>query len=133
MAEPNTSSSPQNASPNYAGLVRFLIEPLLEFPEALSIHCERANRSTRVWIRVAFEETDRGRVWGRGGRNIQAIRTLLDAAAKGAGQSVYLDIYGSAEHQQSSEEASENHSAYKPDRKKPRPRRPSKPAIRSRS
>jgi predicted RNA-binding protein YlqC (UPF0109 family) len=134
MAEPKTLSSPQQTSPDYAGLVRFLIEPLLEFPEALSIHCESANRSTRVWIRVAFEETDRGRVWGRGGRNIQAIRTLLDAAAKGAGQLVYLDIYGSAEPQQHSEEGDEGDSAvYKSDQKKPRPRPSSKSAIHSRS
>ncbi|MDY7015087.1 MAG: KH domain-containing protein [Cyanobacteriota bacterium] len=134
MAEPTPSSSPQQTSPDYAGLVRFLIEPLLEFPEALSINCERANGSKRVWIRVAFEETDRGRVWGRGGRNIQAIRTLLDAAARGVGQSVYLDIYGSPEDQQHSEDDNEGDSAPKSDRKRPRPRRsPSKPALRSRS
>ena len=31
-----------------------------------------------------------------GGRNIQAIRTVIAAAAELAGQSVYLDIYGNS-------------------------------------
>jgi uncharacterized protein len=136
MPEPNTPSSlSEQTSPDYVGLVRFLMEPLLEFPDSLSINCEQANQSKRVWIRVAFEETDQGRVFGRGGRNIQAIRTLLDAAAKGAGQSVYLDIYGSQEHQQRQEERREETSEDKRKSPKFRPRRssPSKPAIRSRS
>jgi hypothetical protein len=34
-------------------------------------------------------------VFGRGGRNIQAIRTVIQAAAQAAGQSVHLDIYDS--------------------------------------
>lgn len=136
MPESNTPSSfPEQNSPDYVGLVRFLIEPLLEVPEALRINCEQANQSKRVWIRVAFEESDRGRVWGRGGRNIQAIRTLLDATAQGAGQSVYLDIYGSQEHQQHQEDRSEDASEEKHRNKKLRPRRssPSKPTVRSRS
>ena len=49
----------------------------------------------RAWIRIAFESSDKGKVFGRGGRNIQAIRTVIAAAAQAAGQSVYLDIYGS--------------------------------------
>ncbi|RUR75310.1 hypothetical protein PCC6912_48470 [Chlorogloeopsis fritschii PCC 6912] len=49
----------------------------------------------RAWIRIAFESTDKGKVFGRGGRNIQAIRTVIAAAAEAAGHSVYLDIYGS--------------------------------------
>lgn len=43
---------------------------------------------------MAFEDPEKGRVFGRGGRNIQAIRTVLEAAAGTAGQSIYLDIYG---------------------------------------
>lgn len=44
---------------------------------------------------MAIEGEDKGRVFGRGGRNIQAIRTVLEAAATIKGQSLYLDIYGS--------------------------------------
>jgi predicted RNA-binding protein YlqC (UPF0109 family) len=81
-------------SPDYVGLVRFLVQPFLESPESLSVDCEISG-GRRAWIRVAFEGADKGRVFGRGGRNIQAIRTVIAAAAEAAGQSVYLDIYGS--------------------------------------
>ena len=87
-------SHPQVAIPDYAGLVLFLIQPFLESPNSLSVDCEISN-TARVWIRVAFEGEDKGRVFGRGGRNIQAIRTVIAAAAALAGHSVYLDIYGS--------------------------------------
>ncbi|MFN6525935.1 KH domain-containing protein [Nostoc sp. ChiSLP03a] len=83
------------ASPNYVELVRFLVQPFLESPETLSVDCEISQTLNRVWVRIAFESTDKGKVFGRGGRNIQAIRTVIAAAAAAAGQSTYLDIYGS--------------------------------------
>lgn len=89
------SSQPQDTSPDYGELVRFLVEPFLDSPEALSVDCEMSNGRSRVWIRVAFEGEDKGRVFGRGGRNIQAIRMVIEASAVAASQSVYLDIYGS--------------------------------------
>ncbi|NJM70599.1 MAG: KH domain-containing protein [Scytonema sp. RU_4_4] len=83
-------------SPDYVGLVRFLMQPFLDSPESLSIDCEMLYTRNRAWIRIAFESSDKGKVFGRGGRNIQAIRTVIAAAAQAAGHSVYLDIYGSA-------------------------------------
>lgn len=82
-------------SPDYVGLVRFLLQPFLDSPESLSVDCELTQTQKRIWIRIAFDSTDKGKVFGRGGRNIQAIRTVIAAAAQAAGQSVYLDIYGS--------------------------------------
>jgi hypothetical protein len=71
------------------------MQPFLEAPESLSVDCEISSTLKRAWIRIAFESADKGKVFGRGGRNIQAIRTVLAAAAELTGQSVYLDIYGS--------------------------------------
>lgn len=85
----------QASSPDYVGLVRFLVQPFLESKDSLSVDCEISGVG-RAWIRLAFEGADKGRVFGRGGRNIQAIRTVIEAAASQAGHSVYLDIYGSA-------------------------------------
>ena len=85
-------------SPNYTGLVRFLVEPFLDSPGSLRIDCEMSNALKRAWIRIAFDPTDKGKVFGRGGRNIQAIRTVVTAAAELAGQSIYLDIYGNNSH-----------------------------------
>ncbi|MEA5507050.1 KH domain-containing protein [Halotia wernerae UHCC 0503] len=92
---PNVETKSPTASPNYIGLVSFLMQPFLESPETLSVDCEISHSLKRAWIRIAFDSTDKGKVFGRGGRNIQAIRMVIAAAAEVAGQSVYLDIYGS--------------------------------------
>lgn len=89
----SSSFSKQDSSPDYVGLIKFLLEPFLESPTALKIDCEKSNANERVWIRLAFEGADKGRVYGRGGRNIQAIRTVMQAVAQTAGQFVHLDIY----------------------------------------
>lgn len=81
------------ASPDYEQLARFLIEPFLEDPQSLSINSEPNSQSKKIWLRVAFEPSDRGKVFGRGGRNIQAIRTTIQTAATTHDQSVFLDIY----------------------------------------
>lgn len=89
------SQGSNGASPDYFGLVMFLVGPFLESPDSLSIDCEQSNHNQRVWIRLAFEGMDKGRVFGRGGRNLQAIRQVLQTAAIAAGQSLHLDIYES--------------------------------------
>ena len=98
MPQPTSKATSHRLSsakePDYALLVKFLIQPFLESPNSLSVDCESVSTS-RVWIRVAFEGEDKGRVFGRGGRNIQSIRTVIAAAASLSGHSVYLDIYGS--------------------------------------
>jgi predicted RNA-binding protein YlqC (UPF0109 family) len=81
------------ASPDYEQLARFLIEPFLEDPQSLSINSEVNPQSKKIWLRVAFDQSDRGKVFGRGGRNIQAIRTTIQTAAAAHGESVFLDIY----------------------------------------
>ncbi len=90
---PDAFSSHNPKTPDYLKLVEFLIEPLLESPKSLSIDCEKTNSSQKVWIRLAIDEVDKGRIYGRGGRNIQAIHTVLITAASTVGQSLYLDIH----------------------------------------
>ncbi len=86
------------SEPDYDGLVRFLIEPLLESPGLLSFDCENIASTKRVWIRLAFEDNDKGKVYGRGGRNIQAVRNVLQTAAQMAGETLYLEIYEDKSH-----------------------------------
>jgi predicted RNA-binding protein YlqC (UPF0109 family) len=90
---PDSLTEPAIAFPDYAGLVRFLVQPFLETPDSLKVDCEISARS-RVWVRLAFEDTDKGRVLGRGGRNIQAIRNVLEGVAKAAGHIALLDVFG---------------------------------------
>jgi uncharacterized protein len=107
-AAPESSTS--GSSLDYETLVRFLVEPFLDHPESLSVDCE-TQRSGRVWIRLAFKESDRGRVFGRGGRNIQAVRTVLKAAAATAHQVAHLDVHGISPDDDQ-----------RPERRSPRPR-----------
>lgn len=96
MQNPRHNVAINSSAPDYTDLVRYLIEPFLESPESLSIDCELSTNRNRIWIRVAFSSADKGKVFGRGGRNIQAIRTCLTAFAQLTKQSVYLDIFGSS-------------------------------------
>ena len=81
--------------PDYAALVEFLIAPLLDAPDTLRVHCEYVRGNAGVLVRVAFDAADQGRVLGRGGRNIEAIRTVLNATAQQAGQTARLEVFGS--------------------------------------
>ena len=81
------------SSPDYENLARFLIEPFLEDPQSLSVNSEVNPNNNKIWLRIAFDKSDRGKVFGRGGRNIQAIRTTIQAAAIAHNESVFLDIY----------------------------------------
>lgn len=82
-------------SPDFAGLVRFLVQPFLESSSSLRVDCESSPRTGRVLVRLAFEGEDKGRVFGRGGRNIQAVRTVLQAVAQASGKVAHLEVYGS--------------------------------------
>lgn len=79
---------------DYEGLIRFLMMPFLDCPSELKTDCEAPNNHNTVWLRVAFSPDDRGRMFGRGGRNIQAIRTVLQATATLHGHKLALDVYG---------------------------------------
>jgi|GEM_PF-344034 len=98
MADRPADSDSLPSTPDYVGLVSFLVKPLLDAPDSLRVDCEvspntpRPNKA-RVWIRLAFEGSDRGRVFGRSGRNIQAVRTVLQAAAQSVGQTLHLDVF----------------------------------------
>jgi uncharacterized protein len=105
-----TGSVTPSDLPDYGQLVKFLFQPFLSVAddtlapsdaergkslgEGLSVDCEYTIDRHRVWIRVAVASADQGSAFGRGGRNIQAIRTVLQAAATAVGQSIVLDVYG---------------------------------------
>lgn len=134
MSNVNKNSA-KISGPDYPGLVNFLVRPLLESPDSLSVDCEQAKDNSRVWIRLAFEDTDKGRVYGRGGRNLQAIRRVLATAASTVGQSLYLDVYEelSGGERPQRRDRERNTSQKKPLGRKFRSRRISAPKIHPRS
>ncbi len=71
-------------------LVEFLVQELVDEPEAVSITESLDERGPRYRVRVAPE--DMGKVIGRGGRTAKAIRTVVRAAAQRRGHGAMVDI-----------------------------------------
>lgn len=62
-------------------LVNYCLANLVQEPDRLTVRAERNDRSLVVKVTCAPE--DAGRIIGRGGRVINAVRTLARAAADG--------------------------------------------------
>ncbi len=105
MTEQSLSQNPQ-----YDKLVAFLLQPLLDEPEELRINCEYLPAHSRVWVRIAFQPADREKLLDGSSRHLYAIKTVISAVARMAGQSVYLDIYGSESRSRASGERSDRQS-----------------------
>ena len=71
-------------------LVEFLVQELVDEPDAVSIEESFDDRGPRYRVRVAPE--DMGKVIGRGGRTAKAIRTVVRAAAQRQGHGAMVDI-----------------------------------------
>ncbi|MFN7715000.1 MAG: KH domain-containing protein [Pseudanabaenaceae cyanobacterium] len=78
---------------NYNALLETIFQPLLSQPEAFRFDVERNSQGDRYWVRISFADADRGRVYGKSGRTIQAIRAVFATAAQVSGQQFYLDVY----------------------------------------
>ena len=103
----------ESFQPDYPELVRFLVNPFLETPDALKMDCETYADKSKVWVRLAMDESDKGRLLGPHGRHIQAIRKVVDIAAGLAGHRVQVEVYGTQRESRPSHSSS-----------RPRPRRP---------
>lgn len=109
MTSPDSSAvTPTDARTDYEALARFLMHPFLDKPEQLKFHVENLAGGKKLWLRAAFDEDeDKGRVFGRGGRNIKAVRTVLAAAAKLSSMTVNLSVFGEPEPERAERGSSE--------------------------
>ncbi|WP_459128748.1 KH domain-containing protein [Guggenheimella bovis] len=71
-------------------LIRVMVEPLLEQPESLHFETETVEDEITITIHVA--ESDIGRVIGKGGKVINAIRTVVKAAAIKKNLRVFVEV-----------------------------------------
>ena len=74
-----------------AGLVKTLVFPLIEFEEDLDIQASESEDGG-IYIEIRVNEEDAGKVIGRQGRVIKAIRTLARAAASRTGTSGEVEL-----------------------------------------
>ncbi len=70
--------------------LEFVIRQLVEFPDEMLLS-EVPNGKTTVF-RLQLRQSDVGRVIGRNGQTIQAIRALLSSSAARHGQRATLEI-----------------------------------------
>lgn len=71
-------------------LVEFIVKSLVDHPDEVQV-VEVPGHSATV-IELSVSRADMGRIIGKGGRVINAIRSLLDVQAARLGQRVSLEI-----------------------------------------
>ena len=74
-----------------ANLVRSLVTPLVDNPDEVSIASDEMEDGSLL-IEIRVHEEDAGKVIGRQGRVIKAIRTLCRAAGSRNGQHVEVEL-----------------------------------------
>jgi predicted RNA-binding protein YlqC (UPF0109 family) len=75
---------------NYKELVEFVAKYLVTQPDVVSVESSDGENGIKIMIRVAHEDV--GRIIGKRGATINAIRLLAKAAAVKAGERVDVDI-----------------------------------------
>ncbi|MBQ7266768.1 MAG: KH domain-containing protein [Synergistaceae bacterium] len=75
---------------NYKELVEFIVKHLVTQPDSVEVENGEEDDGSKILIRVAHEDV--GRVIGKRGATINAIRLLAKAAAVKAGERVDVDI-----------------------------------------
>ena len=73
-------------------LVEYIVTALVDHPSQILI-AERSGRNTMI-IELAVAKEDIGKVIGKEGRTINAIRTLLNAAGASQKKRVVLEVMG---------------------------------------
>lgn len=119
MTETNSNATSVQI-PDYRALARFLLEPFLDYPENLKISCETFSKGTRFWLRISMQESDRGRAYGRGGRNIQSIRQVLEGVGKASGHIISVEIHEDSPRVRPSSSRSDSREKSKPSRPQPK-------------
>lgn len=71
-------------------LVEYLAKSLVTQPE--QVHVEERQRGRQTVLILSVAKEDMGRVIGKQGRVVQALRTLLHIAAEREGKQATLDI-----------------------------------------
>ncbi len=71
-------------------LLVLLVRPIVDEPDRVEV--EASESDTRVDLELRVAPDDIGKVIGRGGRTIRAIRTVLKAASVKVGKCVNVEV-----------------------------------------
>lgn len=75
----------------YKELVEFVVKYLVMNPDSVSVDCKEQDGEVTMMIRVAHD--DIGRIIGKRGATINAIRLLAKSKAMKSGEKVNVDIF----------------------------------------
>jgi predicted RNA-binding protein YlqC (UPF0109 family) len=74
----------------YAPLVEFCVAKLVDEPDAISVEEVSDGDAIQVQVRVAPDDT--GKVIGRSGRLVTALRQIVSLAASKSNKNVYVKV-----------------------------------------
>jgi predicted RNA-binding protein YlqC (UPF0109 family) len=89
-AAPEASVDADGGTANIEGFVRFVTQALVDHPDDVSLDMVEKGRSTTINITCA--KSDMGKIIGRNGKTISAIRALAAGAAGKAGKKVSVEV-----------------------------------------
>ena len=72
-------------------LIEFVVRALVDDPESVSVDSFEEDDGTLVY-EVTVAEDDVGKIIGRGGRTVNALRAVVRAAAVRDGRRVLVDV-----------------------------------------
>jgi uncharacterized protein len=67
-----------------------IVQALVDYPEQVSINEIEGDQIVALEFRAA--KSDMGKIIGKKGRNVNAIRTILNAASGGSGKRYVLEL-----------------------------------------
>ncbi|HVC22501.1 MAG TPA: KH domain-containing protein [Candidatus Dormibacteraeota bacterium] len=76
--------------PDYGELVRYMVQQMVSQPEAIEVDVEQG--SHRVTVRIKTAPEDLGKLIGRGGRHIEAVRMVVRSASLRPRDRVYIEV-----------------------------------------
>src|SRR2546429_126653 len=82
---------PPGPSIDYRALVEFVARSVADKPEEVEVNAIDRGRGT-VAIKVKMADEDMGRLIGKAGRNIEALRTLVRVASLRERKRVFVDL-----------------------------------------
>ncbi len=82
---------PTGPAVDYQALVEFVARSVAEKPDEVEVHAVDRGRGTLA-IKVKMADEDMGRLIGKAGRNIEALRTLVRVASLRERRRVFVDL-----------------------------------------
>lgn len=71
-------------------LLKFVLEKLSEKPDEIKV--TQSEENSEIVFTIEASDEDKGRIIGKGGKNIKAIRDIVSVIARKEGKRIYLKV-----------------------------------------